>query len=39
MRMGNSLAAAFIVAVVGTIVPGCEGDEEPFGRICGSWVN
>jgi hypothetical protein len=37
MRVGNCWAAALVVAVGGTFVPGCgssEGDYEPFGRIC-----
>jgi hypothetical protein len=32
--MGNGYAAALVVAVAGTFVPGCEGDKEAFGRIC-----
>jgi hypothetical protein len=34
MRVGNGFAAALVVAAVGTIAPGCEGDTEAFGRIC-----
>src|SRR5687767_8374745 len=37
MRVGNCWAAALVVAVGGTFVPGCGSSEagyEPFGEIC-----